>query len=227
MTPPESMVLYDMTLFDNIANPELSKEDLCPGAVVLRNFALQDETALLREVHDVIARSPFRHMVTRGGFRMSAAMTNCGNFGWVTDRKGYRYQAVDPETGDPWPPMSDAFRHLAIAGAREAGFPNFIPDSCLINRYEPGAKMSLHQDINEQDFTHPIVSVSLGIPAVFLFGGAQRSGKTTRVPLFHGDIVVWGGPARLNYHGILPLKEASHPLVGAYRLNLTFRKARP
>ncbi len=202
------------------------KEDICPGATVLREFAHSNDAELLRAIATIAALAPFRHMVTRGGFRMSAAMTNCGEFGWITDRKGYRYQAVDPESGLPWPPMPECLRELAITAARETGFPTFHPDSCLINRYRPGAKMSLHQDRDEQDFTQPIVSVSLGIPAVFLFGNEERAGTTTRIHLTHGDVVVWGGPARLNFHGILPLKENSHPLVGATRINLTFRKAR-
>lgn len=156
---------------------------------------------------------------------MSAAMTNCGALGWITDRSGYRYSSTDPQSGQPWPEMPYAFRTLARTAAEEAGFPGFLPDACLMNRYEPGAKMSLHQDKDEHDFSQPIVSVSLGLPAVFLFGGLERSDKAARVPLHHGDVVVWGGPARLRYHGILPLKTGEHSLTGAYRFNLTLRSA--
>ncbi len=164
-------------------------------------------------------------MVTPGGFRMSVAMTNCGALGWVTDRKGYRYDAIDPETQRPWPPMPDCFLELAKGAAEEAGFPSFVPDACLMNRYQPGARLSLHQDKDERDFSQPIVSVSLGLPAVFLYGGEERTDKTRRVAVVHGDTVVWGGPARLRYHGVMPLRDGIHPLLGGYRFNLTFRKA--
>jgi alkylated DNA repair protein (DNA oxidative demethylase) len=191
----------------------------------LRCFALEREAALLEALYDVAERSPFRHMVTPGGFRMSVAMTNCGDRGWVTDRRGYRYDSIDPEVQTPWPPMPQPFMELATAAAKEAGFPAFVPDACLVNRYEPGARLTLHQDKNERDFTEPIVSVSLGLPAIFLFGGEERTDKTTRVPVIHGDVLVWGGPARLRYHGVMPLKDGVHPSTGGYRFNLTFRKA--
>src|SRR5262249_36146035 len=158
----------------------------------------------------VAAQAPFRHMVTPGGFRMSVAMTNCGALGWVTDQTGYRYDPVDPESGECWPRMPESFLRLARDAAARAGFANFVPDACLINRYRPGARLTLHQDKNERDFGAPIVSVSLGIPAVFLFGGLKRADKTVRVTLRHGDVVVWGGPDRLRYHGVLPLKEGHH-----------------
>jgi alkylated DNA repair protein (DNA oxidative demethylase) len=164
-------------------------------------------------------------MVTPGGYRMSVAMTNCGALGWVTDRTGYRYDPIDPETGRPWPQMPLSFRELAEGAAAIAGYEGFVPDACLINRYEPGARLSLHQDKNEGDFHQPIVSVSLGIPAAFLFGGPRRVDKPERVELTHGDVVVWGGPDRLRYHGVAPLKDRCHPLLGRYRINLTFRKA--
>lgn len=200
-------------------------EHLAPGAVILRGFAAGKALTLLADLQRVAEAAPFRHMVTPGGFRMSVAMTNCGALGWITDRSGYRYDAVDPDSGRNWPAMPHSFMQLARDAAARAGFDSFVPDACLINRYEPGARLSLHQDRNERDFTAPIVSVSLGIPAVFLFGGLRRADKPCRVPLTHGDVVVWGGPARLRYHGVLPLKETSHPLVGAHRINLTFRKA--
>ena len=214
-----------MNLFQDHAGTDLQSEELAAGAFLLRGLALPEEAALLRDVQEITERSPFRHMVTPGGFRMSVAMTNCGSLGWVTDRSGYRYDSLDPERGQPWPAMPASFLRLAQTAAAKAGFPDFCPDACLINRYEAGAKLSLHQDKDERDFAAPIVSVSLGIPAVFLFGGLNRADKTMRVPLVHGDVVVWGGPARLRYHGVLPLKEGFHPRVGAYRVNLTFRKA--
>ena len=203
-----------------------TRENLAEGAMLLRGFALTNEREIIDAVGSVAQAAPFRNMTTPGGFRMSVAMTNCGAFGWVTDRKGYRYSSIDPETNQLWPTMPDALLDLAEHAARQAGYPEFSPDACLINRYEPGAKMSLHQDKDEKDFTNPIVSVSLGLPAIFQFGGLQRSDPVRKFPLQHGDIVVWGGPSRLFYHGILPLKDGEHPLVGQYRLNLTFRKAK-
>ncbi|TXL71741.1 DNA oxidative demethylase AlkB [Vineibacter terrae] len=200
-------------------------EAMAPRAVVLRGFARDDGAALLRAVAIVTAQAPFRHMVTPGGFTMSAAMTNCGRVGWLTDRKGYRYDAVDPETGLPWPGLPEPFVALARHAADAAGFADFVPDACLINRYEPGARLSLHQDRNERDFSAPIVSVSLGLPAVFLFGGAQRNDRPRRYRLEHGDVAVWGGPARLAFHGVAPLADGDHPLTGRQRFNLTLRKA--
>jgi DNA oxidative demethylase len=214
-----------MNLFASARGDISWKEELSPGAVVLRGFASTDEAVLLAALNGVIALAPFRHMITPGGYRMSVAMTNCGSFGWVTDRTGYRYDAIDPESGHPWPQMPDSFLNLATSAAAQAGFQEFVPDACLINRYEPGASLSLHQDKNERDFGEPIISVSLGIPAVFLFGGSKRADKPRRIPVTHGDVMVWGGLARLHYHGVMPLKEGYHPFVGRYRLNLTFRKA--
>jgi len=199
--------------------------ELGPGVTVLRGFALGNETALLHDLKQVAEVAPFRHMETPGGFRMSVAMTNCGPVGWVSDRKGYRYDPVDPKSGQPWPQIPDSFLRLAENAAAESGFPEFIPNACLINRYAPGAKMSLHQDKDEKDFSQPIVSVSLGLPAMFQFGGLKRSERPQRLPLQHGDVVVWGGPARLRYHGVLPLKDGTHPTLGSYRFNLTFRRA--
>lgn len=211
----------------NLFGPEKyhPEQDLGPGAKLLRAFAAPEAEAIISALRDIETQAPFRHMLTPGGFRMSVAMTNCGAWGWVTDRKGYRYDAVDPDTGSRWSSMPRIFSILASKAASEAGFASFEPDACLINRYEPGARMSLHQDKDEADFAQPIVSVSLGIPAIFLFGGFSRTDKPMRVNLFHGDVVVWGGPARLRYHGVLALKEAHHPLTGTHRINLTFRKA--
>jgi len=203
----------------------LSREELAPGAVVLHGFALRSEAVLLKGLQDVITMAPFRHMVTPGGSRMSVGMTNCGLLGWITDRTGYRYDSIDPESGNDWPPMPACFLEFAKEAAEEAGFFGFHPDACLINRYEPGARLSLHQDKNERDFGQPIVSISLGLPAVFLFGGMERADTPRRVPAVHGDVVVWGGSARMRYHGVLPLKTGEHPLLGACRVNLTFRKA--
>jgi alkylated DNA repair protein (DNA oxidative demethylase) len=216
-----------MDLFDqpSAVADELRLENLAAGAVVLRGFARSNAAALLAELERVRAAAPFRQMVTPGGFRMSVAMTNCGALGWVSDCAGYRYDSVDPDSGRNWPTMPASLLQLARDAAARAGFDGFVPDACLINRYEPGARLSLHQDRNERDFTAPIVSVSLGLPAVFLFGGLRRADKPSRVPLGHGDVVVWGGPARLRYHGVLPLKDGAHPLLGRQRINLTLRKA--
>ena len=212
-------------LFDDAAPCEPKREALALGAVLLRGRALPLETPLLAALEAVVVAAPWRHMVTPGGFRMSVAMTNCGAAGWVSDRKGYRYAAHDPETGRPWPRMPGVFRELAREAAEEAGYPAFAPDACLVNRYAPGTRLSLHQDRNERDLAQPVVSVSLGLPAVFQFGGPKRTDPPRKVPLRHGDVVVWGGPSRLNYHGVLELREGEHPKLGRLRLNLTLRKA--
>jgi DNA oxidative demethylase len=196
------------------------------GAVILRRFALDEAEALLAEVNRLIAVSPLRHMVTPGGFRMAVAMTNTGSVGWVSDARGYRYDPVDPLTQAPWPAMPERFRDLAKRAAEQAGYASFEPDACLVNRYEPGTRLSLHRDYDERDAAAPIVSVSLGVPARFLWGGLKRTDPTKRVPLFDGDVVVWGGPSRFVYHGIAPLQADGHPLTGEARINLTFRKAR-
>lgn len=212
-------------LFDVADDTAQRREQLCEGAVVLRGFALQHERALLKALDEVIRAAPLRHLVTPGGLRMSVAMSNCGQLGWVRDRRSYRYSSDDPENGKPWPAMPRIFATLAHEAASQAGFADFAPDACLINRYEAGTKLSLHQDRDEKDFAQPIVSVSLGLPAVFLFGGLRRGDRPLRVPLAHGDVVVWGDAARLRYHGVMPLKQGGHPQLGAYRINLTFRKA--
>jgi alkylated DNA repair protein (DNA oxidative demethylase) len=199
---------------------------LAPGAMLLPAFARAVEGPLLDDWRRVVEQAPFRHMLTPGGRRMSVAMTNCGSVGWVSDMAGYRYADCDPDSGRAWPAMPDSFAALATAAAARAGFERFAPDACLINRYEPGARLSLHQDRDERDLAAPIVSVSLGLPATFLFGGLHRSDETRRVPLRHGDVVVWGAASRLRYHGVLPLEAGEHPLLGGYRINLTFRKAR-
>lgn len=213
-------------LFDDAEPVQGGALHLAEGAILLRGRALSVQHALLEGVARIAQAAPFRNMVTPGGHAMSVAMTNCGAAGWVTDRRGYRYAATDPLDGRNWPAMPTAFAALARAAAAEAGYPGFVPDACLINRYAPGARMSLHQDRDERDMTRPIVSVSLGLPAMFQFGGPRRSDPVARHPLRHGDVVVWGGPSRLNYHGILALKPGEHPLTGAVRLNLTFRAAR-
>lgn len=223
-------VLGGLFIFKIFMNSDLfslqqSRMELRPGAFLLHGFAQAHEKEILGALPGIEAWAPFRHMVTPGGLRMSVAMTNCGARGWVSDRRGYRYDARDPETGKPWPAMPEVWKQLAEAAATDGGFPGFKPDACLINRYEPDTRLSLHQDKDERDFNAPVVSVSLGIPAVFLFGGAKRKDKTLRVPLTHGDVVVWGGPARLYYHGVAPLKDEHHPVLGNHRINLTFRKA--
>lgn len=198
---------------------------IAPGAVLLHAFALADADAVLADVQAITARAPFRRMFTPGGQPMSVAMSNCGSLGWTSDRQGYRYVAADPDSGQPWPPLPPRLLRLAGDAAERAGFPGFVPDACLINRYAPGTRMSLHQDRDEQDFTQPIVSVSLGLPVTFLFGGPARGDKAARLTLNHGDVLVWGGPARLRFHGVLPLMDGRHPATGACRINLTFRKA--
>jgi alkylated DNA repair protein (DNA oxidative demethylase) len=212
-------------LFAGVPDVRPSQEAMAEAAMLLRGFAGPFEGDLIADLRDIVEQAPFRHMVTPGGHQMSVAMTNCGSTGWVTDRSGYRYDARDPETGRPWPAMPTSFRELARQAAERAGFAGFSPDACLINRYQPGARMSLHQDKDEDDFGAPIVSVSLGLPAIFLFGGLKRSDKPRRFRLEHGDVAVWGGPARLTYHGVAPLADGEHALMGRQRINLTFRKA--
>ena len=212
-------------LFEQEPLPYVAPELMAPGAVLLRGFAGAVDTALLAAVAQVTAGAPLRHLVTPGGYTMSVAMSNCGALGWVSDRTGYRYTRTDPLSGQPWPPMPACFADLALRAAAEAGFEHFKPDACLINRYEPGARLSLHQDRDEGDMSAPIVSVSLGLPAVFLFGGTRRKDRPARYRLVHGDVAVWGGPSRLAYHGVAPLAEGDHPRLGRQRINLTFRCA--
>lgn len=195
------------------------------GAWLLRGFALPREAELQSAIESIAARAPFRHMETRRGLRMSVTMTNCGRAGWVSDRRGYRYAPCDPLDHAPWPAMPMAFASLATDAAHAAGYAGFVPDACLVNRYLPGTRLSLHQDRDERDFAAPIVSVSLGLPATFLFGGAARGDRVQRIALRHGDVVVWGGASRLFHHGVAPLADGVHPLLGARRINLTFRKA--
>jgi alkylated DNA repair protein (DNA oxidative demethylase) len=201
-----------------------SNETLQKGAMLLRGFASAEAQLLIEEVAQVARAAPFRHLIVPGGYTMSVAMTNCGRVGWLSDRTGYRYDPVDPQSGVTWPAMPQSFRDIATRAAAMAGFANYDPDACLINRYVPGAKLSLHQDRDENDAWAPIVSVSLGLPAVFLWGGNRRSDRVRRLRLENGDMVVWGGPARFVYHGVAPLGEGEHPLTGATRINLTFRK---
>ena len=216
-----------LDLFNDPPDPYQRPEPIAPGAAILRGFALPVADALMQGVSTVVAAAPLRHLLTPGGQTMSVAMSNCGSLGWTSDRHGYCYTACDPLSSQPWPAMPNSFLDLAQRAALEAGFADFAPNACLINRYAPGASMGLHQDRDEggaaSDFTPPIVSISLGLPAVFLFGGGQRADKATRWPLAHGDVVVWGGPARLAFHGVAPLKDGEHAMLGAQRVNLTFR----
>ncbi len=198
-------------------------ESIGPGAMILRGIALAP--GILAQIARMTAVSPFRHMQTPGGRQIGVEMTNCGALGWVSDRRGYRYEHDDPLTGRPWPEMPDQFQRLAEMAAKRAGFAGFQPDACLINRYVPGVKMGLHQDHDEARFDAPIVSVSLGLPATFQFGGPDRGDPVAKHALNHGDVVVWGGPSRLNWHGILTLKKGDHPVTGPVRINLTFRQA--
>ncbi len=220
-----SAAITDLFGDTGVAGPSEGGEQLGEGSLLQRGFARDETGALVAAVDRIAAISPFRHMVTPGGFRMSVAMTNCGDVGWVTDRSGYRYSAIDPVTGQSWPPMPEIFRSLAARAAAAAGFASFLPDACLINRYTPETKLSLHRDEDERDLSAPVVSVSLGLPATFLWGGLSRKDRPFRVRLESGDVVVWGGPARLVYHGVAPLAEGEHPLTGCSRINLTFRKA--
>lgn len=213
-------------LFDTVAEAQPSREEIADGAVLLRGFVRPIESELIEAVRAIVVQSPFRRMTTPGGHLMSVAMTNCGERGWITDHTGYRYDPIDPKTGAPWPAMPPVLRDLARHAAEQGGFASFAPDACLVNRYEPGTRLSLHQDKDELDYSAPIVSVSLGLPATFLFGGMARSDKPRRFRLVHGDVVVWGGASRLAYHGVAPLADGEHPLLGRKRINLTFRRTR-
>lgn len=213
-------------LFAAIGGLPKHKEALADGACLLHGYACDPANDFLEAVRGIALQSPFRQMETPGGYRMSVAMTNCGSFGWTADRHGYRYPGIDPLTGRPWPTMPDNFHDFAQQVATEAGFPAFSPDVCLINRYAPGSKLSLHQDKDETNLQAPIVSVSFGLPAVFVFGGLRRSDPSRRLLLVHGDVLVWGGPSRLRYHAVLPIKESNHPATGYCRINLTFRQAK-
>ena len=225
------MELFENDLFETATT---SQQPIAEGAMLLRQFLLADETNILTDLAAILAVSPLRNMTTPSGFTMSVAMTNCGDLGWVSDKKGYRYSALDPNTNAPWQPMPASFLTLAKQAAEIAGYDNFVPDACLINQYQLGARMSLHQDKDEKDFSQPIVSVSLGCAAIFLFGGQKRSDKPAKIQLNHGDVIVWGGLSRLNYHGVMPLKAANNQhnrqannylALDDYRFNLTFRKA--
>jgi DNA oxidative demethylase len=210
-------------LFESESLPPF-QERLEEDAVLLHGFARGEAAMLVEEAARIARRAAFRHLVTPGGHVMSVAMTNCGRVGWVSDRSGYRYDPIDPDTGKRWPAMPGAFLDVAVRAAAEAGFANYDPDACLINRYVAGTKLGLHQDRDEKDAWAPIVSVSLGLPAMFLWGGKRRSDPTRRLRLESGDVVVWGGRARFVYHGVAPLKDGEHPLTGRARINLTFRK---
>jgi len=207
-------------LFEDTDDNKIKLRD---GAFLLKAFALPFEQMFIKAIHSIAADAPFRHMMTPGGRKMSVAITNCGLAGWISDKKGYRYDHYDPLTGKVWPKLPLEILSVAKQAAEKTGFLDFTPNSCLINRYEPGARLTLHQDKDEGDFSQPIVSVSIGLPAKFIFGGLNRSDKALRTPLTHGDVVVWGGVSRLAYHGIDKLKEGQHELTGAYRYNLTFR----
>jgi DNA oxidative demethylase len=206
------------------AASRFEKVALGPGITLLRGFA--DSTQLMPLIEKVAATSAFRHLVTPGGQTMSVAMTNCGPLGWVSDRSGYRYDPIDPLSGRPWPQMPREIRELALGAATLAGFPGFVPDACLVNRYSPGSRLTAHRDADEQDYAQPIVSVSLGLPATFAFYGLTRGGKGNSLELRDGDVLVWGGPSRLVYHAVRPVKPGEHPITGNFRYNLTFRHAR-
>ena len=224
LTGSTGLIGLTASLFDDLLPPEEKIQYITSGAVLLRSFAVQQDVNLLQAFEEVITGAPLRHCVTPGGYTMSVAMSNCGTLGWVSSRSGYKYERNDPTTGQPWPVIPACWLELASSAAAQAGFSNFKPDACLVNVYKAGAKLSLHQDKDEKDLSAPIVSVSLGLPAVFLFGGLHRSDRPKRLHPGHGDVVVWGGPARLAYHGIAPLADGEHALTGRQRINLTFRK---
>lgn len=213
------MIQSSLDLFD--PHPQR----LARHTLLLPGFALPELEALLDALRPVLRAAPFRHMHTPGGLRMAVALTNCGALGWVSDENGYRYTSIDPVSAKPWPALPPLLVDLATRAAAQAGFDGFVADACLVNHYLPGTRLSLHQDRDEQDYGQPIVSISLGLPAVFLFGGLQRSDRPRHIPLSHGDVLVWGGEDRLHFHGVLPIKPGVHPRMGERRINLTLRKA--
>ena len=212
-------------LFASVGGDAPQIEQLGAGVTLLHSFALPESDTLLKEIDVISQRAPYRHLTTPGGFVMSVETTSCGTRGWFSDQYGYRYVTKDPVSDVFWPEMPQSFLSLAERAAAAAGFNHFVPDACLINRYAPGTKMSLHQDKNERDFSAPIVSVSLGLPATFMFGGNKRNDPVSHLDLLHGDVLVWGRSARLRFHGVMPVAPGNHPACGPYRLNLTFRLA--
>lgn len=198
------------TLFDT---PPIA---IAPNVWLLRGWV--STAPLQMDIETIAAQAPFRHMQVPGGQSMSVAMTNCGNWGWITDPTGYRYIAEDPLSQKPWPAMPPTWQRLARDAAARVGWQDFVPDACLLNRYEPGARMGLHQDKNERDYSQPIVSVSIGASCSFQVGGLLRKDQVKSTALHDGDVVVWGADARLIHHGVRPVK-------AAVRYNLTFRKA--
>lgn len=212
-------------LFSDVTEKPVWSEILGPGSMLFHAFAIRYAEVVFSDLQKIAQQAAFRQMITPGGFQMSVSITNCGELGWISDRKGYRYVAIDPLTDKPWPSIPQSFMMLAQRAAEQAGYSDFIPDACLINRYDVGSKMSLHQDRNEKDFSAPVVSLSMGLPAVFMFGGNERTDQYANTLLEHGDVMVWGGPDRLRFHGVKQIKPGSHPLCGEARFNLTFRKA--
>ena len=211
-------------LFDD-ASLFPSQQQLAEGVCLLSGQANSMMPAIWQAVEDVLRQAPLRQMQTPGGYTMSVAMSNCGELGWISDRHGYRYSRLDPQSGQPWPAMPEILQELARIWAAEAGFDNFVSNACLINCYQAGSKMSLHLDRDERDFAHPILTLSLGLPARFMLGGLQRQDPYRKLLLQHGDVLVFGGPARLCFHGIMPLADGDHALLGKRRISLTFRRA--
>lgn len=214
-------------LFDHLGVQEKAAEEpvrLGEGAFIFPGMALPHAEALLDAARAIARKAPFRHLMTPGGHRMSVAMTACGDWGWNSDRKGYRYTRTQSETGEAWPPIPGSFERLVRQATMAAGFSEAPLQSGLINLYRPGTRLSLHQDRDEEATDVPIVSVSLGVAATFLWGGLTRKDPVRRFRLSHGDVVVWGGPSRLVFHGVAPLARSTHPATGECRVNLTFRR---
>ncbi len=199
---------------------------ISPDAVLFKAALKPVASSLLEEIRTISGANPFRQRKTPGGQLMSAAMTNCGAWGWVTDADGYRYSDIEPETGRTWLPIPAVWIQWVNLFCQRAGLGTFNPDACLINRYAPGAGMGLHQDKDEKDLAIPIVSFSLGAPVLFRWGGLNRQEPVSEFLLEHGDVLVWGGADRMRFHGVKKLRRYQHPLTGHYRYNLTFRQSR-
>jgi len=208
-----------MNLFSQLV-AEPTHEEIFPGAVLMRSLALPQDNEFFTAAEAIIAARPLHHTTTPSGLPMGVMVTDCG------DSRAFanRWDTANPERMRLWPPMPPLLRDFAIRCAVRSGFPQFRPDACHINRYQAGTKLGLHQDRHECDWTQPIVSLSFGLECIFLLGGLQRTDKPRRILLEHGDVIVWGGPSRMRFHGVQPLKPGHHPLTGPYRYNLTFRK---
>jgi len=208
-----------MNLFSQLA-AEPTHEEIFPGATLMRGLAQAQDGEFLEAMQGVLSAAPLHHATTPTGLPMGVMVSDCG----TPEAFRRRWDPANPAVRQMWPPMPRALLDFSLRCAVRAGFPLFRPDTCHVNRYQAGTKLGLHQDRHECDMSQPIVSVSFGLECVFLLGGLERTDSPKRILLEHGDVIVWGGPSRMRFHGVQPLKPGHHPLTGPYRYNLTFRK---